>query len=143
MKGAHAATIGHMALLVDDVEPLRPGGVRIVSGVADVVDAEDGGVVEALDEIVGDGYALGECFWLRVADVVLHVGVHLPLVSGMRFAYVDGEKVGVIFVIVVNLHHVTDVAAERRSSVAAEDDDEWPATSFLADVKMIRAVQSD
>lgn len=40
----------------------------------------------------------------------------------MRFAHVDGQEVGVIFVIVINLNDVADLATKRGSSVAAEND---------------------
>jgi hypothetical protein len=143
VERAHAAAIGDAAGFVYDVEALGPGGVSIVGSVIDVVDAERDGVVETPDEIVGDGYALGESFRLGVTDIVLYVGLHLPLVGRVGFADVDGQEVGVIFVVVVNLHHVTDVAAEGRSSVAAEDDDEGAGAGAFADVKAIRTIESD
>jgi hypothetical protein len=60
----------------------------------------------------------------------------------MRFADIDRKEIGVVFLIVVNLHHVTDVAAEGRSSVAAKDNNERPASGAFADVKMIGTIQS-
>src|SRR5580692_4292049 len=78
MEWAHAASVRDAAGFVDDVEAFRPGGVGVVGGVVEVVDAEGDRVVEAFDEIVGDGYALAQRLRLRVADVVLHVGLHLP-----------------------------------------------------------------
>jgi len=59
----------------------------------------------------------------------------------MSFSDVDREEVGVIFIVVVNLHHVADVAAEGRSSVAAENDDERASASAFADVEVIGAVE--
>jgi hypothetical protein len=143
MKGAHTAAIGDAAGFVDDVEALGPGGVGVISGVVDVINAESDGIVEAFDEIVGDGDALSERFRLGVADVVLHVGLHLPFVRGMRFADVDGQKIGVIFIVVINLYHVTDVAAKRWSSVTAEDDDEGARAGAFADVEAIGTVESN
>jgi hypothetical protein len=143
MEGAHAAAISDAAGFVDDVEPFWPGGVGVVSGVVDVVYAEGNGIVEALDEVVGDGYALSESLGLGVADVVLHVGLHLPFVGGMSLADIDRQEVGVIFIVVVNLHHVTDVAAEGRSSVAAEDDDKRARAGAFANVEMICAVEGE
>jgi hypothetical protein len=142
VKRAHAAAISDTPGFVDDVEALGPGRVGGFSGVVDVIDAEGDGIVEALDEIVGDGNPLAEGFGLRVADVLLHVGLHLPLIRGMSFADVDGQEVGVVSVIVVNLHHVTDVAAERRSSVAAKDNHERARAGAFADVEMIRPIES-
>jgi hypothetical protein len=143
VERAHSAAIGDAAGFVDHVEPFGPGGVGVIGGVVDVVDAEGDGIVEAFGEVVGDGYALSECFRLGVANVVFHVGLHLPLVGGMGFAHVDGQEVGVILIVVVNLHHVTDVAAEGRSSEAAEDDDERAAAGAFANVETIRAIESD
>jgi hypothetical protein len=54
----------------------------------------------------------------------------------MRFADIHGEKVGVIFVVVINLDHVADVAPKGRSSIAAEDDDERAGTSAFAEVEV-------
>ena len=143
MEGAHAAAIGDAAGFVDDVEPLGPCGVGVVRGVIDVVHAEGNGIVESLDEVVGDSYALSKSLGLRIADVVLYVGLHLPLVGWVCFAHIYGEKIGVIFVVVVNLHHVTDVAAKRRSSVAAKDDDQRASAGAFANVKMICTVESE
>jgi len=141
IKRAHPAAIRDAAGFVDDVEALWPGGVSVVGGVVYVVNAEGDGVMESLNEIVGDGYALGESFRLGVADIIFHIRLHLPLVGGMSFAHVHRQKIGVIFVVIVNLHHVTDVAAERRSSVAAEDDDERSRASAFANVEMISTVE--
>jgi hypothetical protein len=143
MEGAHAAAIRDAAGFVDDVEAFGPRGVGVVGGVIDVVDAESDGVVEAFDEIIGDSYALGQSFRLGVADVVFYVGLHLPLVGRVGFTDIHGQEIGVIFVVVVNLHHVTDVAAERRSSVAAEDDDERASAGAFANVEIICTVEAE
>jgi hypothetical protein len=143
MKRPHAAAVRDAAGFVDDVEAFGPGGVGVVGGVVDVVDAERDGVVEALDEIVGDRYALRKSFRLGVTDVVFHIGLHLPLVGRVGFAYIHSQKIGVILVVVVNLHHVTDVASEGRSSVAAENDDERASARAFANVKVICTVESE
>jgi len=79
-----------MTALINDVNPLRPCGIRIIGGVAHIVDSEGQGEVESLGEIIRDRHALLQCFRLRVADIVLHVGFHLPFVGGMRLANVHG-----------------------------------------------------
>jgi len=90
VEGAHAAAIGDAAGFVNDIEAFRPGGIGVVGGVAHVIDAESDRILEALDEIVGDGDALREGLRLGVTDVVLYVGLHFPFVSRMSFADVDG-----------------------------------------------------
>jgi hypothetical protein len=143
IERAHAPAVDNVTALVDDVEALGPGGVSAVGRVAHVIDAEGNRVLKALDEIVGDFEALLKIFWLGVADVVLHVGLHLPFVGGMGFAHVDGEEVGVILVVVIKLRDVADLATERRSSKAAEDQHERLRVEALANVEMVGAVEGD
>ena len=59
----------------------------------------------------------------------------------MRFANVDGQKIGVLFVILVNLNDVADLATERRSSKASKDQHERTIAGALANVKAGDAVQ--
>ena len=42
----------------------------------------------------------------------------------MRFADVDLKKIDTVFVVFVKFYEVADPATKRRSSVAAEDEDE-------------------
>ena len=53
------------------------------------------------------------------ADRSRAVGVDLPTVCRMGFSCVD-EEFHVLFVLVVNLVHASDLSAEGESSVAAE-----------------------
>ena len=141
VKGAHPSAIGDVPGFVNDVQPLRPRGVGAVRGIAHFVDAEGQRKLEARGEILGDGHALLQRFRLRVADVVFHVGFHLPFVGGMRFADVHGQKIGVVLVVVVNLNDVAYLAAEGRSSETAEDQDEWTRANSFTDMEMTRAVE--
>src|SRR5258708_23190519 len=95
-EGAVAAFVGDAALLVDDVEAFRPGGVGVVGGIVHFVDAKGHGVFETLCEVVGDGDALIESFRLGVADVVFVfvVGFHLPLVERVGVPDIGGEEIG-------------------------------------------------
>lgn len=114
------AAISDVPTLVNDVEPLRPGRIRSISSVAHVVYPERERELKSLGEIPGDGHALLQRLWLRVADVILHIGSHLPFVGGMCFAHVDSQKIHAIFVVVVDLNDVANLAPERRSSKASE-----------------------
>jgi hypothetical protein len=42
----------------------------------------------------------------------------------MRFANIDLKKIGAVFVVFVEFYEVADPATKRRSSVAAENEDE-------------------
>jgi hypothetical protein len=61
----------------------------------------------------------------------------------MRFAHVDGQKIGVIFVVVENLDDVADLATKRRSSIAAENNHQRAATDALVYVELICTVESE
>ena len=106
IKRSHSAAIRDMAILANNVNPLGPRRISIIRRVIYVIDSKRQGIVETLDEIAGDRHALFQRFWLRVTNVILDVRFHLPLVSGMRFAHVDRQKIRVIFVIVVNLRDI-------------------------------------
>jgi hypothetical protein len=107
----------------------------MVGDVAHRIHAQRQRKFEALGEIVGDGEALAERFRLRVTDILVNVALLLPFVLRMRFADVDGEKIGAVFVIVVELDEVNYLAAERRSGVAAEDEDERAMADVVADAE--------
>jgi hypothetical protein len=123
IERAHSAAVSDSPTLINDVKTLRPGGVGIIGGVAHVVDAERKGKLESLRKIIGDDQALFQRFRLRVADVILflQVGFHLPFVGGMRFANVNRQEIGVLFIIFVNLNDVADLATERWSGKTPED----------------------
>ena len=78
---------------------------------------------------------------LRVADIIFYVGLHLPFVGGVRFAHVDGQKIGVILKVIENLYDVADLATEWRSSEAAKNDDQRFRSGTFANMKSFRAVE--
>jgi hypothetical protein len=141
VERAHATGIGDVPVLVDHVQALGPSGISVVRDVAHVIDPKWHRVVKSLHEVIGDGNSLGQGLRLRVADVVFHVGLRLPFVGGVRFADVDGQEVGVVLVIVVDLDDVADLATEGRSSVAAEDDNQGPRADALSEPEVVRAVE--
>jgi hypothetical protein len=59
----------------------------------------------------------------------------------MRFADVDGQKIRVIFVVVVDLNDVANLATKRRSSKTAEDEHQRFSGNAFANVEMIGTVQ--
>src|SRR5581483_11309942 len=128
MERAHSAAIGDAALFVDDIEALGPGGVGVVGGVA---------------EIVGDENTLREILRLRVANVFLDVRFHLPFVGRMRLANVNGQEIDAVLVVLIELNDVAHLAAEGRSSKAAEDEHKGTAGGALAKVKAGNAVERD
>ena len=59
----------------------------------------------------------------------------------MRFADVNGEKIRVLPVVVVNLNDVANLAAKRRSSEAAKHQHQRTRAKAFANMKMIDAVK--
>jgi hypothetical protein len=59
----------------------------------------------------------------------------------MGFADVDGQEVGVAFIVLVDPYDVADLATERRSGVTAEDHHQRAAgASALSQAKVIFTV---
>jgi hypothetical protein len=58
----------------------------------------------------------------------------------MRFANVHGQKIGVILVIVEDVDDVADLATKRRSSEAAENQDQRLSAGAFANVKRVGAI---
>jgi hypothetical protein len=96
-----------------------------------------------MNEVIGDGDSLGEGVRLGVADVLIHVGLHLPFIERMSFAYVDCEEVGTVLVIVIKRDEVAYLAAEGRSGVTSEDEDQRTLADPFAQVKGGLAVESE
>lgn len=119
------AAIHQLSRFIDDVNPFRPAGIKVVRQIVHRIDPERKREVEPLCKIVGDSDALRERLRLRITDALIHVRLHLPLVQRMRFANVYRQKIGTVFVIGVKLDEVNYLAAKRRSGVAAKNEDEW------------------
>ena len=137
LEGAVAALVSNAAVLVNDVEALRPRRICIIGGVVHFIDTKGHGEFETLGEIVSDGHALLDGLRLGIANIVLvlPIGFHLPFVGRMSLAHVDGQKIGVVFVIVVDLNDVANLATERWSSETAENEDERAASRFFANME--------
>jgi hypothetical protein len=61
----------------------------------------------------------------------------------MRFADVDGQEIGVILVVGVELRDVANLATEWRSSETAEDQHQRPPCGSFANVKPRGAIEGD
>jgi hypothetical protein len=143
MERSDSAAVGDAAALVNDVNSFGPRGISIIGSVAHIIDSEGQGEFESLGEIICNHHALLERFRLGVADVVLYVGLHLPLIGGMRFAHVNGQKVRALFVILIDLNDVAYLAAERWSSKASKYQYQRPVMGSFTDVKTAEAIESD
>jgi hypothetical protein len=141
VKRTYSSAIGDVPTFVDDVNPFRPRGVSAVGGVAHIIDPKGQGKLESFGEVIRDGHALFQLFWLRITNIIFYVGFHLPFVGRMRLAHVDGQKIRVILVVVIDLNDVANLAAKRRSSKAAEHQNQRARPEAFADVKTARTVK--
>ena len=58
----------------------------------------------------------------------------------MRFANVDGEEIGAILIVVVDLRDVADLATEGWSSEAAEDENQRALLQTLSNPKSLHSI---
>ena len=61
----------------------------------------------------------------------------------MRFAYIDCQEIDVIFIVVEELSDVANLATERRSSEAAEDQHQRAAFGSLSNVEARGSIKRD
>jgi hypothetical protein len=61
----------------------------------------------------------------------------------MSLANIDGQEIGVVLVIVVELNDVANLATKRRSSEAAKNEYERAARGFFANMKAGGAIERD
>jgi hypothetical protein len=61
----------------------------------------------------------------------------------MGLANVNGQEIGVVFVIVIELNDVANLATKWRSSEAAKNEDERATGRFFTDMEIRGAVESD
>ena len=125
VERAQASAINDFPGFVNNVEAFRPRCIGVIGNVVHVVHGKRQGKMETLDEVVGDSDSLREGMRLGVANVLIHVGLHLPFIEWMSLADIDGEEIGAVLVIVIERDEVAYLAAERRSGVASEDQDQW------------------
>src|SRR5690348_11920513 len=107
----------------------------MVGRISHRVDADRDREIEALHEIVRYGDPLRKRLRLRIAHVLRNIVLHLPFVEWMRFADIDGEEIGAVFVLVIHFDQITDLAAEGRSSIATKDQDERARANVVADAE--------
>ena len=117
VERAQASAINDFPGFVNNVEAFRPCCIGVIGNVVLVVHGKRQGKVKTLDEDLGDGHTLREGMRLGVADVLIHVGLHLPFIERMRLANIDGEEVGAVLVIVIECDEVAYLAAEGEVRV--------------------------
>ena len=135
IERAKSASISDFSRFIDDVNPFGPTSVREIRRIVHVVHAQRKREVEPPCEIVGNRHALRQCLRLGIANTLVHVGFHLPFVLRVRLANINRQKLGAVFVIVVEVYEVAYLAAERWSGVASENENERLLSDSIAEVE--------
>lgn len=123
-KGTGSAFEGDAAASADQVEAVGPGGVGALDAVLDGVEQRRNADAEIADAGGGGGLAPGVGDGRGEEDAVFHVRGELPEVGGMGLLDVDDVKGDAILMGVVKPVERGNLPAKRRSSVAAEDEDD-------------------
>jgi hypothetical protein len=132
VKRSESSTIHNRPRFIDDVNALGPSAVSQVRRLMHVIYTNGQGKVEPQYEIVGDRYSLNQRLRLRVTNAFIYVALHLPFVLRMRFANINGQKVGLSLVVVVQTDEVAYLAPEWRSGIASKDEDERTSPDTFA-----------
>ena len=121
-EGAWTALINHASSFINQINPIGPAGISLLSGIVEVVDKSgkfDPKFAHAHPRYLSAFFhALGTREYDFVADITLH----LPDVAGMRFQNVNGVEIHVLTVFIVELVECGNLPPKRRSGVTAEDE---------------------
>ena len=122
---------------VDQIDPVWPAGVGLFRRIAKLVEHS-----RKLNPKFAYARPGDECpFFLRLRagknNLVLNIAFHLPNVAGMRFGNVNHQEGNAPAILLVKLIEGRNLPPERRSSVAAEDNDERASASTFADMEPI------
>jgi hypothetical protein len=124
-EGAGRAFEDDTVVGIDEVKSVGPSGVGAFGGVAELVEHSGELDAELANAGAGDDGAL--FFVLRAGEdhVVFDVALHLPDVAGVGFEDVDRQERDLAVIVVVEFVESGNLPPEGRSSVAAEDEDNW------------------
>lgn len=124
-EGTCGTLVSNFALLIDQVEPVRPAGVCLLGRVVDSV--YERRKLDAEVDRAGRGQlgAILICLGVLVNHLLLLVDRQLPAVARVRLLNVDQVEGQFILVLPVELVEGGNLPPEGRSGVAAEDQDYW------------------
>ena len=121
---ARLALISDAPIPVDHIETVRPGSVRAFSGVSEVVNQRRDFDGKLRNTSLSHGAPLPQAFVAADGNFFFEVRFFLPGIDGVSFLDIDHEKLSARLVLLEKLVERRDLPAERRSSVAAEDQDD-------------------
>ena len=111
---------GDPALGVDELDAVRPSRVRLFGRVAKLI--QHGRNLDAESADAGSCHQRSFFFVLRAREdnFILEVALHLPDVTGMRFADVDDQESDAAPILLVEFVESGNLPPEGRSSVTAK-----------------------
>ena len=122
-KWSRLALVGYAAVLVNQIDPIGPTGVSLLSRVAKFI--EHGRKFDSQLTNAGAGNQGTLFFSFRTGEdnFVFDVAFHLPHVAGMGLGDVDNKKRDLPLILIVELVEGGNLPPEWWSSVTAEDHD--------------------
>ena len=125
-EGAGFAFVGDVAGGVDQVHAVGPAGVDRLGGVAEFV--EQGGNLDSQLAHAGPSHRGAFFFVLgsREDDLIFDVALHLPDVAGVGLGDVNDEEGDLAPVLIVKFIEGGSLPPERRSGIAAENQNHRP-----------------
>ena len=124
-KWSRLAFVGHTAVLINQIDSVRPAGVGLLGGVAEFI--EHGGKFDAELAHTRSRDFRPLIFILRAGknDFVFDVALHLPDVAGMCLSDVHDQEGDLVLVLIVKFVKGGNLPPEWRSSITAENHDDW------------------
>jgi hypothetical protein len=121
-KRPGTAFVDDPSIFVDQIDSIRPAGVRLLCAVAKVVDQR-----RELDSQLANthpGYRLAFVKTLGAGknDFIADVALHLPHVTGMGFENINGVELDARSILLVQLVESGDLPPEWRSGITPEDE---------------------
>jgi hypothetical protein len=110
---------------IDQIEPVRPSGVRGLCRISEFIEHGGNFNPELAHTGSRDGLTLLLIARTRKYNLVFDVALHLPHVARVRLGDVHHQKADAVAVVVIELVESGNLPPEGRSSVAAEDQRDW------------------
>src|SRR5437868_443561 len=128
-EGTRTALINHAPALINQIDPVRPASISPFCGVIETIDQGGKFDPKLTHTHARHLFALPDAFWTGKHDLLPHIALHLPNVARVRFEDVDGVKLNLLPVVVVELVERGNLPPKWRSGVAAEDQHHGPVVT--------------
>ena len=119
-EGARFAFVEDATTLADQVQPVGPAGVSRFNAIVEAIYQRGKLDAQLAHARAGNIGALNFILWTAEEDVIAHVRLHLPHISGMRFKNVDSVEVDLAAILLSELIQGGNLPPKWRSGVASE-----------------------